>query len=87
MFCDDMKSGSEVRFKLSSVICPDQEQVIENITNRLALTGKILQLSDAGDKRNFYAVVQVGGIMNPLIVPISEIEICSASLEEEKLKK
>ena len=87
MFCNDMKSGSVIRFKLASVICPDQEQVIENITNHLALTGKVLQLSDAGEKRNYYAVIQVGGIMNPLIVPVNEIEICSVSEEQEKLKQ
>ena len=80
-----MKSGTQVRFKLSSVICPDRQQIVENITHHLNLTGKVVQLSDAGEKQDFYAIVYVDGITNPLIVPIGEIEICSSSQEDEAL--
>jgi len=85
MYSTEMKSGTQVRFKLSSVVCPDRQQIVENITNHLNLTGKVVQLSDAGEKQDFYAIVYVDGINNPLIVPTGEIEICSSPPEDGAL--
>ena len=85
MFYTDITSGSVVRFQLSSVVCPDREQILKKITNRLNLTGKVVQFSDAGDKHDYYAIVQVGGILNPLIVPVNQIELCQVPLDKEAL--
>ena len=85
MYFKEINSGSSVRFKLSSVICPEQDQIKEKITGKLDLTGKVVQLSDAGDKQNYYAVIHVGGIMVPLIVPVDQIELCSTSSGDEVL--
>ena len=83
MYFEEIKSGSLVRFQLSSIICPGQSQVLEKITRRLNLTGKVVQLSDAGNQQDFYVIVQVGGIVSPLIVPVNKVELCRASLEDE----
>jgi len=83
MFFTDVRSGSLVRFQLSSIVCPDREQVLARITNRLNLTGKVVQLSDAGEKSDYYAIIQVGGVMSPLIVPVDQVELCHSSSEDE----
>ena len=83
MYFEEIKSGSLVRFQLSRIVCPGQSQVLEKITRRLNLTGKVVQLSDAGNQQDFYAIVQVGGIVSPLIVPVNKVELCRASSEDE----
>ena len=76
MYNEEIKPGSLVRFQLSGIVCPERQQVLEKITSRLNLTGKVVQLSDAGGRQDYYAIVQVGGIVSPLIVPVSRVELC-----------
>ena len=76
MLIPDVESGATVRFKLESVVCPNVHEVIERVTKNLKLTGKVLFLSDAGEERNHFAIVEVNGIVSPLIVPVSQIENC-----------
>ena len=85
MFFTKLSSGSEVRFRLSDVICPDSEQVREKITKFLELTGRVVQLSDAGGQMDHYAIVQANGIMSPLIVPVDKIELCEAARDSEEV--
>ena len=75
----DVSSGSTVRFKLVNVVCPEPDQIYTKVTNRLELTGRVVSLSDGGEQRNHYAIVQVGGIMSPLIVPVEQVEICDVA--------
>lgn len=74
MIFNQIESGTEVSFKLGDVVCPTLTQMLEKITSNLNLTGKVIQLSDAGEHKDFYAVIQVKGILNPLIVPLKHIE-------------
>ena len=83
MYYKEIKSGSLVRFQLSNIVCPERPQVLEKITSHLNLTGKVVQLSDAGNQRDFYAIVQVSGIASPLIVPVSRVGLCRALSEDE----
>jgi len=71
----EIASGSCVRLRLNSVVCPDAEQINEKITNNLEVTGRVLFLSDAGKHKGHYAVVEVGGIISPLVVPVSQMEV------------
>ena len=73
-YCDKVTSGTRVRFKLSDMVCPEVNQFLGNVTGDLELSGKIVYLSDSGEKRDFYAVVEVQGVTSPLIVPVSQIE-------------
>ena len=83
MYYEEIKSGSLVRFQMSSIVCPERPQVLEKITSRLNLTGKVVQLSDAGNQQDFYAIVQVSGIASPLIIPVSRVELYRALSEDE----
>lgn len=66
-------AGSQVRFSLENVVCPDLENILEKATSRLEVTGKVVMLSDAGKQERYYAVVEVGGIATPLIVPVDRL--------------
>ncbi len=73
MYFKDLESGSPVRFQLSKAACPAFSQILENVTDRLDVTGRVVYLSDAGEKKDFYAVIEVSGIETPLIVPVDQL--------------
>lgn len=75
MFYPEVASGTTVRFKLANVVCPDSEVIWEKVTGCLEVTGTVVLLSDAGKKKNYYAVVKVNGIATPLIVPVNQVEL------------
>ena len=85
-----VETGSYVRLSLSNVVCPEAQQITEKITNNLEVTGKVLFLSDAGELRDYYAVVEVNGIMSPLVIPVKRVKMleskqkdnCSESISE-----
>lgn len=74
MFFPELASGTEVRFRMSDVVCPDQREIIQNITQGLYMTGKVVLLSDAGERRKHFAVIEVAGVASPLIIPVEKIE-------------
>lgn len=67
------ESGTVVSFRLAGATCPEPEQIVEKITDDLELTGRILYLSDSGDRKDDYAVIEVDGIVSPIIVPTERI--------------
>ena len=73
MFWPEVEPGSQVRFKLADVLCPELEQVVEKLTEDLEVTGRVAFLSDSGNDKDSFAVVEVDGVMCPLIVPVDEI--------------
>ena len=75
MFWPEAKPGSRVRFKLADVVCPDTEQVLAKLIDSLEVSGKVVFLSDSGDEKSRFAIVEVNGIMCPLIVPVDEIGV------------
>lgn len=75
MLWPEVRPGSQVRFKLADVACPDAEQVIDKLIDSLEVTGKVVFLSDSGDDTARFAIIEVNGIMCPLIVPVDEIGV------------
>ena len=73
MYWPEVGPGSQVRFKLADVVCPEPEQVIDKLTETLEVTGKVVFLSDSGEEKDQFAIVEVNGVMCPLIVPVDEI--------------
>jgi hypothetical protein len=67
--------GQILRFRLSDVYAPGLADLFNQITPELELQGRISFLSDGGDLNCSYAVVEVPGILLPLIVPVSCLEI------------
>lgn len=86
MFFETPISGSQVRFRLSNAACPDTDAIIEKITDRLDVTGKVLYLSDSGTKKSHFAIVDVPGIMSPVVVPVDRMEMCDSSEPGSEVK-
>ncbi len=76
MMFADLGSGTSVRFRLADVVCPDVDDARERITNDLEVSGRVVFLSDSGDEKDHYAVVQVDGIRAPLVVGVEKIKKC-----------
>lgn len=67
--------GKSCRFKLADVICPERERVLLQVTADLEVEGEIVFLSDEGRKPNRFAIIEVEGILSPLIVPVDCIKL------------
>jgi hypothetical protein len=61
------------RFRLSDVICPDRDQILKQITSELEVCGEVLFLSDSGDKKGHFAILEVKGIPVPLVVSLDHL--------------
>jgi len=69
-----LHSGERVTFKLSSVICPDAEEVINQMTTEVELTGQVVFLSDYGFRKDHFAIVDIPGVSAPVIVPVQRLK-------------
>jgi hypothetical protein len=69
-----LKSGTRCKFRLSDVICPDKQQVVSQITPELEVSGEIVLFSDGDNEPQQYAIIEVEGIVAPLIVPIARLQ-------------
>jgi hypothetical protein len=82
MFLPEVGSGSLVWFRLASVVCPDRQEILEKVTGQLQITGRVILLSDAGEQRGYFAIVEVPGIATPLVVPAASIETFSSAEDD-----
>lgn len=74
MLFADLGSGTSVRFRLADVMCPDVYDTRERITDDLEVSGRVVFLSDSGQQKEHYAVVQVEGIVAPLVVGVEQLK-------------
>ena len=66
-----LKPGERVVFRLGDIHLPDLAEVIAKMTEDTELHGTVSLLSDQGEHRAAFAVIEVKGILMPLIVPAS----------------
>ena len=81
-----LQPGQKVKFKLRDVHLPSIQDVLDRMTPDTELQGCITLLSDEGRNKAAYAVVEVKGILMPIIVPAGCIKI-AVSEEEMVLTK
>jgi hypothetical protein len=62
-----------VQFKIRDVYHPDPAQVLLDLHGNDLLTGKVVDLSDSGMQKDVFAVVEVEGIEELLIVLVEHI--------------
>jgi hypothetical protein len=67
--------GALVLFTLGDVVCPEMVPFFEHVGPRLMVQGQVVCLSDSGDKKDHFAIVDVDGIHVPLIVPTARIRL------------
>ena len=85
-------SGTRVRFALSRVMCPELDEICKQIDSGLKVEGRVVFLSDYGDLKQHFAIVQVEGIHVPVVVPVDdlqlqfgkEVELTKASVRKQK---
>jgi hypothetical protein len=65
--------NQRVHFKIRDVYHPDPTKIMTDLHGNDLLTGKIIDLSDSGLQKNAFAVIEVEGIQELLVVPIAQI--------------
>ena len=75
MHNDELKPGLKVQFRLGDIHLPSVSEVLNRMTEDTELQGSITLLSDAGEQRAAFAVVEVNGVLMPIIVPASAIRV------------
>jgi len=65
--------GTPVAFDLGDVFCPSLDQLLTKLGPRLRLSGEVSYMSDLGEERDHFAVIEVGGVLTPLIVPVEKL--------------
>ena len=68
-----LPNGTQVSFRLKEALCPTTAEVAEQITPDLVIRGNVVFLSDSGDSKDHFAIVEVEGLATPVIVPVSRI--------------
>ncbi len=68
-------TGTIASFKVGDVLSPDTMRVLEQTGPELSVKGKVVFLSDSGDLKNHFAIMDVGGIHTPLVVPVDRLTI------------
>ena len=69
------KSGQSIRFRMADIYAPSLPDLFKQITPNMNLEGRIILLSDSGESQDAYALVEVQGVLLPLIVPASALEL------------
>ena len=62
-----------VNFRISDVYVPDPSQILRELHGRDLLQGKIIDVSDSGTQQEAFAVVEVEGLKQPVVVPMNRI--------------
>jgi hypothetical protein len=62
-----------VHFRIRDVYYPDAVQVLEKLHGDDLLQGKVIDISDSGERDGTFAVVEVEGMEQPVVVAVSQI--------------
>jgi hypothetical protein len=62
-----------VHFKIRDVYIPDPQMLLLEVYGDDLLQGKVIDISDSGNPEGAFAVVEVEGIKQQVIVPIQRI--------------
>ena len=62
--------NQHVHFKISDIYIPDPHLLLWQLHGDDLLHGKVIDLSDSGSQQEAFAVVEVEGIEQPMIVPV-----------------
>jgi hypothetical protein len=77
----------EVGFKLEDVLYPDQDVVMAHLSSGVEVVGKVSFFSDSGTEKEGFAIVEVPGMMVPLVVPRERLRSLSGVRLEPGTKK
>jgi len=70
-----IQTGTTASFTVGDVVCPDVAQVLRQTGPELAVSGRVVYLSDSGLRKDHFAIIDVGGIHAPVIVPVNRLRV------------
>jgi len=82
-----LDSGTTVRFRLGSVVCPDQQEVLHSLSGHVQLSGNVVLVSDYGQKKDHFAIINVEGVSVPLIVRAAELSVVTDAPKEDHVHR
>ena len=62
-----------VNFKIRDVFIPDPQKLLIELYGDDLLQGRVVDLSDSGREEDVFAVVEVEGVGQPVVVPVASI--------------
>lgn len=62
-----------VQFKVCNIFIPNPRALLWELHADDVLRGRVIDLSDSGPQEDVFAVIEVEGIKQPVIVPVKEI--------------
>lgn len=62
-----------VHFRIRDVYYPEAMQVLDQLHGNDLLQGRVVDMSDSGDRDGTFAVVEVEGIEHPVVVSMKNI--------------
>lgn len=64
-----------VQFRVSDIYLPDPISVLRELHADEVLRGRVVEMSDTGQKKDAFVVVEVDGIKRRLVVPADRVAI------------
>jgi len=65
-----MCETTQVNFRIGDVYIPEPAQILMQLHGNDLLQRKIIEVSDTGGEEDAYAVVEVEGLTQPVVVPM-----------------
>ena len=62
-----------VRFRIRDVYLPDPKALLTDLYGNELLNGKVIDISDSGTAEGVFAVIEVEGVQQPVVVPVQRI--------------
>ncbi|MFQ5489309.1 MAG: hypothetical protein ACE5GE_01195 [Phycisphaerae bacterium] len=76
-------SGSAVQFRLGDAVCPEFGQLATQMSPEVTVCGEVVFFSDCGTMQNHFAIIAVGGLDTPLVVPTDRLMRSSLTPAEQ----
>ena len=62
-----------VNFQINDIYIPDSGQILNELHGNDLLQGRVIDMSDGGTELEAFAVVEVEGLKQPIVVPMNRI--------------
>ena len=69
-----LREGSLATFTLRDVMTPNTGAVMTQLGPDLRVVGRVVYFSDSGSWKKHFAIVEVGGLSTPVIVPAHRMQ-------------
>ena len=60
----------QVQFPIQNVFFPEPAAVLKELHGKTSIEGRVIELSEGGPNGEMFAVVEVEGLSQPVIVPL-----------------